>query len=65
MADMMAPQDPDMRTKMTAMRTDEHAKIKALLTDDQKTKYDAYLAVDAAGPWRRRRRWTSSAAPPQ
>ena len=44
MADMRAAQDPDMRTKMTAMRTDENTKIKALLTDDQKPKYDAYVA---------------------
>ena len=43
-ADMMAAQDPDMRAKMTAMRTDEQTKIKAILTDDQKAKYDAYLA---------------------
>jgi protein CpxP len=42
--DMMAAQDPDMRAKMTAMRTDEQTKIKAILTDDQKAKYDAYLA---------------------
>ena len=40
MADLRASQDPDMRTKMTAMRTDENAQIKALLTDDQKTKFD-------------------------
>ena len=33
-----------MRTKMMAMRTDENTQIKALLTDDQKPKYDAYLA---------------------
>jgi hypothetical protein len=33
-----------MRAKMTAMRTDEQTKIKAILTDDQKAKYDAYLA---------------------
>jgi hypothetical protein len=33
-----------MRTKMTAMRADENTQIKALLTDDQKPKYDAYLA---------------------
>jgi hypothetical protein len=33
-----------MRTKMMAMRTDENTKIKALLTDDQKPKFDAYLA---------------------
>jgi periplasmic protein CpxP/Spy len=43
-ADLMAAQDPDMRTKMMAMRTDENAQIKALLTDDQKPKFDAYLA---------------------
>jgi protein CpxP len=42
--DLMAAQDPDMRTKMTAMRTDEQTQIKAMLTDDQKTKYTAYLA---------------------
>jgi Spy/CpxP family protein refolding chaperone len=30
--------------KMMAMRTDENAQIKALLTDEQKPKYDAYLA---------------------
>ena len=44
MADMRAAQDPDMRTKMTAMRADENTQIKALLTDDQKPKFDAYLA---------------------
>jgi protein CpxP len=44
MADLRAAQDPDMRTKMTAMRTDENTQIKALLTDDQKPKFDAYLA---------------------
>ena len=44
MTDLRASQDPDMRTKMMAMRTDENTKIKALLTDDQKPKYDAYLA---------------------
>jgi protein CpxP len=44
MADLRASQDPDMRTKMMAMRTDENTKIKAMLTDDQKPKYDAYLA---------------------
>ena len=43
-ADLMAAQDPDMRAKMMAMRTDEQTKIKAILTDDQKVKYDAYLA---------------------
>jgi hypothetical protein len=37
--------DPaDMRPKMQAIREDQQAKIKALLTDDQKPKYDAYLA---------------------
>jgi protein CpxP len=44
MADLRAAQDPDMRTKMTAMRADENTKIKAMLTDDQKPKYDAYVA---------------------
>jgi len=34
-------QDPDMMTKVQAIRTDEHAAIKALLTADQATKYDA------------------------
>jgi Spy/CpxP family protein refolding chaperone len=37
--------DPqEMRPKMAAIRTDQQTKIKALLTDDQKPKYDAYLA---------------------
>ncbi len=35
---------PDRRTKMMAMRDAEQAKIKATLTDDQKTKYDAMMA---------------------
>jgi hypothetical protein len=33
-----------MRNKMMAMRADENTQIKALLTDDQKPKFDAYLA---------------------
>ncbi|HEX3571202.1 MAG TPA: Spy/CpxP family protein refolding chaperone [Acidobacteriaceae bacterium] len=33
-----------LRPKMTEIRTQENTQIKALLTDDQKTKYDAYLA---------------------
>jgi len=33
-----------LRPKMMEIRTKENADIKALLTDDQKTKYDAYLA---------------------
>jgi protein CpxP len=41
MADLRAAQDPDMRTKMVAMRADENTKIKAMLTADQKTKFDA------------------------
>ena len=41
MQDMMAAQDPDMRTKMQAMRTDENKQIRALLTADQQTKFDA------------------------
>ena len=35
------PPDPDMRTKMTTIRTDENTAIRALLTDAQKTKFDA------------------------
>ncbi len=42
--------DPaDMRPKMMAIRTDQQAKIKALLTDDQKPKYDAFLASQPRG----------------
>lgn len=37
-------QDPDMRTKMMDMRKEENEKIKAMLTDEQKPKYDAYVA---------------------
>jgi periplasmic protein CpxP/Spy len=37
-----------MRPKMMAIRTDQQTKIKALLTDDQKTKYDAMIAAQAA-----------------
>jgi periplasmic protein CpxP/Spy len=48
-ADLMTAQDPDMRTKMQAMRADEQKQIKALLTDDQKPKYDAYLAAMPQG----------------
>ena len=44
-SDLMAGQDPDMRTKMMAMRTDEQTQIKALLTEEQKTKYAAMLAA--------------------
>ncbi len=42
--------DPaDLRPKMMAIRTDQQAKIKALLTDDQKPKYDAYVASQPRG----------------
>jgi protein CpxP len=42
--------DPaDMRPKMMAIRTDQQTRIKALLTDDQKPKYDAYLASQPQG----------------
>lgn len=38
-------EDPStLMPKMMAIRTDEYAQIKALLTDEQKPKYDAYLA---------------------
>jgi Spy/CpxP family protein refolding chaperone len=33
-----------LRPKMMEIRQDQNDKIKALLTDDQKTKYDAYIA---------------------
>lgn len=33
-----------MRPKMQEIRTAQNASIKALLTDDQKTKFDAYVA---------------------
>jgi len=37
--------DPqDMRPKMMAIRADAQTKIKALLTDEQKPKYDAFMA---------------------
>jgi Spy/CpxP family protein refolding chaperone len=39
--DMMAAQDPDMRTKFMTMRTKDRADIRALLTPDQQTKFDA------------------------
>jgi Spy/CpxP family protein refolding chaperone len=32
------------RPKILAIRTEQQTKIKAILTDDQKVKYDAYLA---------------------
>lgn len=36
--------DPaDMRPKMMTIRQDQQSKIKALLTDEQKTKYDAMI----------------------
>jgi len=37
-------QDPDMRTKMMDMRKEENGKIKDMLTDEQKPKFDAYVA---------------------
>ena len=36
--------DDDRRAKMMAMRQAQTTKIKALLTDDQKTKYDTMMA---------------------
>ena len=41
--DTSTPQD-QKRDKMMAIRTASEAKVKALLTDDQKTKYDAMMA---------------------
>jgi len=65
MADLRAAQDPDMRTKMMAMRTDENTKIKALLTDDQKPKFDAYLASMPQGRGPGGGGGAPPAAPPQ
>lgn len=45
MTALRSAQDPDMRTKMMAIRTSENDQIKAILTTDQNTKYDAYLAA--------------------
>jgi periplasmic protein CpxP/Spy len=39
--DLMAANDPDAMTKMRAMMTDERTQIRALLTPDQQTKFDA------------------------
>jgi hypothetical protein len=64
MADLRAAQDPDMMTKMTAMRADENTQIKALLTDDQKPKYDAYLASMPQGRGGRGGGGGGGAAPP-
>jgi hypothetical protein len=63
-ADLMAAQDPDMRTKMMAMRTDEQAQIKALLTDEQKPKYDAVIAAQASRMGGRGGGGGGGAAPP-
>lgn len=42
--------DPaDMRPKMMAIREEQQTKIKALLTDDQKPKYDEFLASQPRG----------------
>jgi periplasmic protein CpxP/Spy len=53
--------DPaDMRPKMMAIRADQQTKIKALLTDDQKPKYDAFMASQPQGGRRQ-----GGGAPPQ
>ncbi len=39
-----------MMPKMMQMRQDENTQIKALLTDDQKPKFDAYVASMRRGP---------------
>jgi protein CpxP len=49
LADLRAAQDPDMRTKNQAIRTDEQTQIKGWLTADQNTKYTAYLAAMPQG----------------
>lgn len=54
MADVRAAGgDPqEMRPKMTEIRNSQNTAIKALLTDDQKTKFDAYVASMAQGQGR-------------
>jgi hypothetical protein len=52
---------PDKRAKMMAMRESEQTKIKAVLTDDQKTKYDAMRAREMEN---REHRQQGSAPPP-
>lgn len=47
-ADIRASQDPDMRTKLAALRADQDSRIAAMLSPDQKPKYEAYAA--SAGP---------------
>lgn len=50
MALMESAGDPqEMRPKMMAIRTEQQTKIKALLTEEQKPKYDAYLASQPRG----------------
>jgi hypothetical protein len=43
-------EDPSTaRPKVTALRVAQQTQIRAMLTDDQKTKYDAYLAAQSQG----------------
>jgi protein CpxP len=44
----------DKRSKMMAMRQDREAKIRAVLTDDQKPKFDAMVAKEKERMERRR-----------
>ena len=62
MADLRASgADPaDMRPKMMAIRTEQQDKIKALLTDEQKTKYDAMIQAQ-----QQRMRGGQGGPPPQ
>jgi periplasmic protein CpxP/Spy len=64
MADLRsAGGDPQsMRPKMAEIRDGQNTQIKALLTDDQKTKYDAYLAAQPQGGGRQ---GGGGGAPPQ
>ncbi len=52
---------PEKRAKMMAMRETENTKIKAVLTDDQKPKYDAMVARMMQ---QREHRQENSAPPP-
>ncbi|HEY0264621.1 MAG TPA: hypothetical protein VGC07_08860 [Granulicella sp.] len=51
----------DRRSKMMALRQDTQTKIRAVLTDDQKTKYDALLQQQQARMAERR----GGGGPPQ
>ena len=61
--------EPDRRAKAKSIRQDQQSKIRALLTPDQQTKYDALLAEQRAKYGQRGNRGgggsTAPAEPPQ